>query len=98
MHYKGYTGSVEFSDADGVFYDKVQGIRSLVSYEGRTCKELEIDFHKAADDYLALCEGEQEKERQENIRPAVENMLKAARTAADDVGEYSTCREHRVLR
>ena len=33
MNYKGYTGSVEFSKADGLFYGKVQGIRSLISYE-----------------------------------------------------------------
>ena len=32
MEYKGYVGSVEFSETDGVFYGKVQGIRSLVSY------------------------------------------------------------------
>jgi ABC-2 type transport system ATP-binding protein len=34
MEYKGYVGSVEFSENDGVFYGKVQGIRSLISYEG----------------------------------------------------------------
>ena len=58
IHYKGYTGSVEFSDADGVFYGKVQDVRSLVSYEGRTCQELVDDFHKVVDDYLMLCEAE----------------------------------------
>lgn len=36
MTYKGYVGSVEFSDADGVFFGKVQGVRSLISYEGET--------------------------------------------------------------
>ena len=40
MEYKGYIGSVEFSEADGLFYGKVQGIRSLISYEGTTAKEL----------------------------------------------------------
>lgn len=58
IHYKDFTGSVEFSEADGVFYGKVQGIRSLVSYEGKTMRELTDDFHKAVDDYLELCEGE----------------------------------------
>lgn len=33
MTYKGYVGSGEFSDADGVFFGKVQGVRSLISYE-----------------------------------------------------------------
>lgn len=30
MTYKGYVGSVEFSDADSVFFGKVQGVRSLI--------------------------------------------------------------------
>ena len=33
MEYKGYIGSVEFSEADQILYGKVQGIRSLISYE-----------------------------------------------------------------
>lgn len=41
---KGYVGSVEFSDADGVFFGKVQGVRSLISYEGETREALEVDF------------------------------------------------------
>lgn len=58
MNYKGYTGSVEFSEADGIFYGKVQEIRSLISYEGANVKELEEEFHRAVDDYLVLCKVE----------------------------------------
>lgn len=58
VEYKGYVGSVEFSEKDGVFYGKVQGIRSLISYEGTNAKELVSDFHNAVDDYLAICEEE----------------------------------------
>ena len=58
MEYKGYVGSVEFSEADGLFFGKVQGIRSLISYEGTNAKELVSDFHGAVDDYLALCKAE----------------------------------------
>ena len=50
MEYKGYVGSVEFSEKDGVFYGKVQGIRSLISYEGTTASGLVSDFHEAVDD------------------------------------------------
>ena len=55
MSYKGYVGSVEFSENDGVFFGKVQGIRSLISYEGQTATELVNDFHGAIDEYLELC-------------------------------------------
>ena len=58
MEYKGYVGSVEFSEEDGLFYGKVMGIRALISYEGTTAKELVDDFHGAVDDYLAICEAE----------------------------------------
>ena len=54
MEYKGYLGSVEFSETDGVFFGKVLGIRSLLSYEGTTAKELAEDFHGAVDDYLSF--------------------------------------------
>ena len=58
IEYKGYIGSVEFSAEEQVFYGKVQGIRSLISYEGTTAAELISDFHGAVDDYLALCREE----------------------------------------
>ncbi len=58
MEYKGYVGSVEFSEPDGVFYGKVQGIRSLISYEGTNAAELVSDFHQSVDDYLAACREE----------------------------------------
>ncbi len=54
MEYKGYVGSVEFSEADEMFFGKVQGIRSLISYEGSSAKELVRDFHVAVDDYIAV--------------------------------------------
>ena len=59
IEYKGYLGSVEFSEEDGLFYGKVMGIRSLISYEGETAKELLEDFHGAVDDYLEACAAEE---------------------------------------
>lgn len=53
LEYKGYNGSVEYSD--GVLHGKVLGIRSLLSYEGRSVDELRADFEGAVDDYLDLC-------------------------------------------
>ena len=56
MEYKGYVGSVEFSEEDGVFFGTVQAIRSLISYEGTNAKDLVADFHAAVDDYLEQCQ------------------------------------------
>ena len=40
IQYKGYVGSVEFSEDYGIFYGKVMGIRSLISYESENAQKL----------------------------------------------------------
>lgn len=56
--YKGYIGSVAFSEKDNVFFGKIEGINGLVNFEGESVKELTEAFHEAVDDYLAYCEEE----------------------------------------
>ena len=58
IEYKGYVGSVEFSEDDCLLYGKVLGIRSLISYEGESASDLISDFHGAIDDYLEACASE----------------------------------------
>jgi predicted HicB family RNase H-like nuclease len=58
LEYKGYTGSIELSKEDDLLYGKVLGIRGLISYEGKTGKELEEDFKEAIDTYLIDCKKE----------------------------------------
>ena len=58
IQYKGYVGSVEFSEDDGIFFGKVMGIRSLISYEGENAHDLIENFHGAVDDYLETCKAE----------------------------------------
>lgn len=58
MEYKGYVGSVEFSEQDALFFGKVMGIRALISYEGENAHNLVEDFHSAVEDYLAMCDAE----------------------------------------
>lgn len=68
LEYKGYTGSIEFSEEDNLFFGKVIGIRSLLSYEGKDIDELTEDFQGAIDDYLNLCEEiEKEPEKAEGV-------------------------------
>jgi predicted HicB family RNase H-like nuclease len=55
MTYKGYIGSVHYSDEDRVFYGQVEYIRSLISYEGTDVDSLRRAFEEALDDYLDLC-------------------------------------------
>ena len=55
LDYKGYTGSIEYSQEDNLLYGKVLGIQGLISYEGVTGQDLEQDFKEAVDVYLWDC-------------------------------------------
>lgn len=86
IEYKGYFGSVNYNDEDGVFYGKVEYIQSLISYEGYDVQSLKVNFHSAVDDYLELCEErniEPEKpfKGSFNIRPGSDLHRRAAMEA-----------------
>lgn len=56
LKYKGYAGSVEYSEEDNCLFGKVLGLRKdCITYEGETINELKQDFEGAIDDYLASC-------------------------------------------
>ncbi|HYC05834.1 MAG TPA: type II toxin-antitoxin system HicB family antitoxin [Azospirillaceae bacterium] len=61
LEYKGYLGSVEYSDEDEVLHGRLEFIRDLVTYEGVDARSLKAAFHEAVDDYLELCEAEGRK-------------------------------------
>lgn len=58
LSYNGYIGSVNFSEKDGVFFGKIEGIEGLVNFEGESVTELTEAFHHAVDEYLEYCEEE----------------------------------------
>lgn len=55
LSYKNYNGTVEYSNEDKCLYGRVLGIKSLLSYEGKSVKELEEEFQATIDDYLLDC-------------------------------------------
>lgn len=55
MSYKGYRGTVEYSEKDNVLFGKVLGINGLISYEGTDVSSLRADFEEALDAYLEAC-------------------------------------------
>lgn len=62
MNYKGYIGTISFSEKDMVFYGKVEGINGLVNFEGDSVGSLVKAFHEAVESYLEFC-------REEGIEP-----------------------------
>lgn len=61
LEYKGYVGSIEYSDDDDVLHGRLEFIRDLVTYEGDDATSLRSAFHEAVDDYLDLCAAEGRK-------------------------------------
>ena len=58
LTYKGFIGTVAFSESDNVFFGKIEGIDGLVNFEGESVSELKEAFHQAVDDYIAYCREE----------------------------------------
>lgn len=96
MTYKGYEGSVEYSEADNCLFGKVLFVRSLLTYEGQTLDEIRRDFQDAVDDYLELCKDkgwtpEKPFKGSFNVRvsPAVHRKLaKAAAEKGESLNKY----------
>ena len=56
LKYKGYTGSIDYSEEDNCLYGKVLGMsKNMITYEGQDVNELRKDFEGAIDDYLIVC-------------------------------------------
>ncbi len=89
MSYKGYFGSVHYSDEDQVFFGKIEYIKSLVNYEGTEVSNLKQAFEEAIDDYLGLCQTEGLEPDQSfrgsfNVRPGAALHRKAALFAKEN--------------
>lgn len=87
LEYKGYVGTADLSEEDGVFHGKLAHLRDLVTYEGSTAKSLAKAFREAVDDYLTDCETEgREPDKpykgQFNVRTSPELHRAYARVAA----------------
>ena len=54
LEYRGYLGSIKYSDNDELFHGRLAFIRDRVSYEGSDAKGLKHAFEEAVDDYLAF--------------------------------------------
>ena len=89
LEYKGYTGSIEYSKEDDLLFGKVLGIKGLISYEGKTGKDLEVDFVEVIEEYLSDCKQqgitpEKPFKGSFNVRISTELHQKAALLAMED--------------
>lgn len=58
MSYSGYSARIEFDERDNLFVGRVLGLRSMISFHGKTVAELRSQFKAAVEDYLDDCESQ----------------------------------------
>jgi len=56
MEYKGFKARVEYSADDEVFFGRLLGIEDIVTFEGKTVRELKKDMKEAVDFHIEICE------------------------------------------
>jgi predicted HicB family RNase H-like nuclease len=55
LEYKGYTGHVEFDAQAGIFHGEVLDTRDVITFQGRSVKELQKAFRDSIEDYVEFC-------------------------------------------
>ena len=55
MTYKDFAARVEYSEEDGCFVGRTDGIRDVIGFHGETVTKLRSAFKEAVEDYLATC-------------------------------------------
>ncbi len=53
--YKGYLGKTQFDDELEIFHGEVVNTRDIITFQGKSVKELKKSFEDSVDDYLDLC-------------------------------------------
>lgn len=52
--YKGFETKIKYSEEDGVYYGKLEGLYDLVNFEGDSLDDALKNFYEAVDDYLTF--------------------------------------------
>jgi len=52
LKYKDFIATVKYSEEDEAFIGRIEGISSVVSFEGQSVEELKSAFYEAAESYI----------------------------------------------
>lgn len=61
MEHKGYIAVVEFDEEAELFHGEVINLRDVVTFQGRSVRELRREFEASVDDYLEFCRQRKEE-------------------------------------
>ena len=92
LQYKGYEGSMEYSDEDACFVGKIlHTIKANIGYCGDNEAEITQMFHQAVDEYLEFCKGkgiipENGNSADVNLHLG-KDLLETAKTFASNTGQ-----------
>jgi predicted HicB family RNase H-like nuclease len=68
LKYKNFIATVKYSDEDEAFIGRIEGIDSVVSFEGQSVGELKDAFKEATESYLAFCKSHGITDAQNHIQ------------------------------
>ena len=55
IEHKGYVGSFKFNEEKNLFDGKISNIEDLVTFQGKSVKEIQETFEDAVNEYIAWC-------------------------------------------
>lgn len=55
MEYKGYVAVVEYDDEAEIFHGEVINTRDVITFQGKSVKDLRKAFRESIEDYLEFC-------------------------------------------
>jgi predicted HicB family RNase H-like nuclease len=61
LKYKGYLGHIEFDTDAEIFHGEVINTKDVITFQGKTARELKKAFEDSVEDYLEFCATRHEK-------------------------------------
>jgi len=55
IEYKGYTGHVTYDDEADIFHGEVMNTRDVITFQGKSTREIKRAFKDSIDTYLRFC-------------------------------------------
>ena len=55
LQYKNYVATVEFDDAADIFHGEVINMTDVITFQGKSTKELRKAFEDSVEDYISFC-------------------------------------------
>lgn len=86
LFYRGFKGTVNFSEKENLFYGQVTGIDDLLTFEGESIKALEAAFHNMVDDHIRDCELEDRQNKKMKVIQKMRSIKIIAVNAAAERG------------